>query len=192
MYQKKRDALDSFSKTVTIFNKPDFGSTYGPNFLRIGLLLLLHQIFFLVYKIISLRLKRCRSGREFEWLVSHQFIFTASNEVGARLCFHRHVWFCSQGGGSASVHGGIPPPPPEADTPWEQTPQEQTLPRHRACWEIQSMRGQYASYWNAILLKFRLDFQGLQRIYLLLPLFDYTCRILYFRLQNLLSSTKLN
>ena len=38
--------------------------------------------------------------------------------------------------------------PPRADTPppWEQTP------RHRACWEIRSTHGRYASYWNAILL----------------------------------------
>ena len=26
-----------------------------------------------------------------------------------------------------------------------------TPPRRRACWEIRSMRGRYASYWNAIL-----------------------------------------
>ena len=49
--------------------------------------------------------------------------------------------------------------PPRADTPSrEQTPPEQTPPgcRHppqrRACWERQSTRGRYASYWNAILL----------------------------------------
>ena len=53
-------------------------------------------------------------------------IFTARNEVGARLCFHRHVWFCSQGG-SAPVHAGINPPqsrhpPPEADTPQSRHP----------------------------------------------------------------------
>ena len=58
--------------------------------------------------------------------------------------------------------------PPGADTPWDQTHlQEQTPPwdqtplgpdtpgtrhpQHRACWEIWSMRRQYASYWNAIL-----------------------------------------
>ena len=54
---------------------------------------------------------------------------------------------------------------PWADTPWEQTSPEQTLtsPRSRhplgadtpplciAYWEIRSMRGRYASYWNAIL-----------------------------------------
>ena len=49
-------------------------------------------------------------------------------------------------GGSASVHAGIPPPgaapPPGADPP----------PKSRACWEIRSTRGRYASYWNAFLL----------------------------------------
>ena len=34
-----------------------------------------------------------------------------------------------------------PPPPPEQTPP----------PRCRACWEIRSTRGRYASYWNAIL-----------------------------------------
>ena len=34
-------------------------------------------------------------------------IFTARNEVGARLCFYRCVWFCSQGGG---VPDQVPPP----------------------------------------------------------------------------------
>ena len=29
----------------------------------------------------------------------YSFIFTAHNEVGARLFFHRRVWFCSRGGG---------------------------------------------------------------------------------------------
>ena len=36
---------------------------------------------------------------------------------------------------------------PRADTPREQTPS----PWRRACWEIRSTRGRYASYWNAIL-----------------------------------------
>ena len=64
--------------------------------------------------------------------------------------------------GSASVHAGIPHPPtrhpPGADTPpWDQAPpwkQTPPPPQHRACWEIRSTRGRYASYWNAILLKF--------------------------------------
>ena len=36
-------------------------------------------------------------------------IFTARNEVGARLCFYTCVWFCSQGGAiPAFIAGGIP------------------------------------------------------------------------------------
>ena len=57
--------------------------------------------------------------------------------------------------------------PPRADPPWSRhhppradtttpradtTPPEQTPPRRRACWEIRSTHGRYASYWNAILL----------------------------------------
>ena len=84
------------------------------------------------------------------------YIITAGNEVGAMLCFHRRVWFCSQEGVvSASVHAGIPHPPeqttPGVDPPWR-----------RACWEIRSTRGRYASYWNAILcckIHFQLWFQ---------------------------------
>ena len=41
------------------------------------------------------------------------------------------------------------PDTPRTDTPWEQTP-----PRCRACWEIQSTRGQYATFWNAMLFSF--------------------------------------
>ena len=65
------------------------------------------------------------------------------------------------GGVSASVHAGIPPPPPE-QTPPVQThprsrppPPEQTHPRSRhtllpeAHTGIRSMSGRYASYWNA-------------------------------------------
>ena len=59
------------------------------------------------------------------------FNFTARNEVGARIYFHRHLWFCSQGG-SASVHAGILPPPgpgryPPTPHPWDQAG---TLPPH--------------------------------------------------------------
>ena len=72
--------------------------------------------------------------------------------------------FCSQGG-SASVHDGIQhTTPPDQAPPWDQAPfrpdtpprpdlpLEQT-PQSSACWEIRSTSGQYASYWNAILLK---------------------------------------
>ena len=42
--------------------------------------------------------------------------------------------------------------PREQTHPPEQTPpREQTPSLCRACWEIRSMRGRYASYWNAIL-----------------------------------------
>ena len=43
--------------------------------------------------------------------------------------------------------------PWEQTPPWSRHPLEQTPPPCRACWEIRSTRGQYASYWNAILLK---------------------------------------
>ena len=46
------------------------------------------------------------------------------------------------------VHPLGPGTPSEPGT----LPQTRYTPHHRACWEIQSMRGWYASYWNAILL----------------------------------------
>ena len=45
-------------------------------------------------------------------------LITARNEVGARYYFHRHLWFCSQGG-SVSVHARIHPRD-QAGTPWDQ------------------------------------------------------------------------
>ena len=87
-----------------------------------------------------------------------------------RLCFYR-LLSVHRGGGSASVHAGIPHPPeqtppweqthptgsrhppgadpPGADTPREQTPPEQTPrpPRYGHCC------GRYASYWNAFLFR---------------------------------------
>ena len=60
------------------------------------------------------------------------------------------------GGGSASVHAGIPPPskadpltsrPPGKQTPLaRQTPPSKETPLHSACWEIRSTSGRYASY----------------------------------------------
>ena len=54
------------------------------------------------------------------WHFSCIKIFTAPNEVSARLCFHRRVWFCSRGGGGGVVSqhalqggvlpGGVPAP----------------------------------------------------------------------------------
>ena len=56
---------------------------------------------------------------------------TARNEVRARLCFYTCLWFCSQEGGSASVHAGIQSP--DQTPPWDQTkpPRGQTPPRSR-------------------------------------------------------------
>ena len=54
-------------------------------------------------------------------------------------------------GGSASVHAGIPPPPPRSRPPWSRPP----LPRGETPPEadsgIRSTSGRYASYWNAFL-----------------------------------------
>ena len=86
------------------------------------------------------------------------------------------------GGGSASVHAGIPPPlpwqqnplarrppPQKVDPPWQGRPPQQGRPPPSkadppwhgrppplcsACWEIRSTSGWYASYWNAILVFF--------------------------------------
>ena len=49
--------------------------------------------------------------------------------------------------------------PPEQTPPWGgDPPREQTPPHCRACWEIWSTRGQYASYWNAILFVTKFGF----------------------------------
>ena len=112
-------------------------------------------------------------GKEVKAFSTHLFI-TARK----RIFLHLSVILFT-GGGSASVHAGIPPQPPppgpcthppldhapthpstmhpppqNAPTPPDHTPTPPTMqppPRHRACWEIRSTRGRYASYWNAIL-----------------------------------------
>ena len=49
-------------------------------------------------------------------------------------------------------HPPGPAPPDQAPHPQEETPGTRHPPTpHRACWEIRSTRGWYASYWNAIL-----------------------------------------
>ena len=58
-------------------------------------------------------------------------IFTARNEVGARLCFHRHVWFCSQGGCQPQCMLGYHQPPWSRQPPGADNP-----PCCRACWAI--------------------------------------------------------
>ena len=69
------------------------------------------------------------------------------------------------GPGTSPLGPGTPPgtrytpqtryTPPGPDTPprTRYSPPDQVHPRHRACWEIRSTRGRYASYWNAFLLQ---------------------------------------
>ena len=52
----------------------------------------------------------------------------------------------------ADTPGSRHPPEQTPTPPGADTPQTRHSPWCRACWEIWSMRGQYASYWNAILL----------------------------------------
>ena len=70
----------------------------------------------------------------------------------------------STGGGSASVHAGIPPPrdhappgpdPPGTRPPRTRPPRDQTPPRER-CYCC----GRYASYWNAFLFELCLGMGG--------------------------------
>ena len=46
-------------------------------------------------------------------LTSKRNVFTARNEVGARLCFYRCVWFCSQGGEYLTRYPPRPGTPPQ-------------------------------------------------------------------------------
>ena len=71
-------------------------------------------------------------------------LFTARNEVGASLCFYMCLWFCSQGGGLPNCMLGYTdppgpeagtPPPPRADPPGADTPQEQIPPGSRPPWD---------------------------------------------------------
>ena len=73
-----------------------------------------------------------------------------ATKLGQGYVFTRVCDSVHGGGGSASVHAGIPPPrsrPPPEQTP----PLEQTAPVSSACWEIWATSGRYASYWNAFL-----------------------------------------
>ena len=66
-------------------------------------------------------------------------IFTARNEVGARLYFHRRLWFCPQGGACSRrflIPGGA----------WSRGGAWWRPPRDSYCC------GRYAYYWNAFLL----------------------------------------
>ena len=68
--------------------------------------------------------------------------------------FLLHVSVILFTGGSAPLHAGIhhpTPPRPEAGTSPSDHRQTHSL-WSSACWEIWATSGQYASYWNAILL----------------------------------------
>ena len=67
-------------------------------------------------------------------------LITARKQSLRRLCFYTCLSFCSWGGVSPSVHAGIHTPP-----------SKQTPPHHSACWEIRTISGRYASYWNTYL-----------------------------------------
>ena len=79
-------------------------------------------------------------------------LVTVRNEV-AKVMF-LHVSVCPRGGGSASVHAGMPPsqeqahPPCSRHSPGAGTPRSRHPPKADGycC-------GRYASYWNAFLLK---------------------------------------
>ena len=71
------------------------------------------------------------------YMCKSQVLLPARNEVGARLYFHRRLWFCWQGGGgSASVHAGIQSPqqtlPGSRHPPADPPPPEQTPPQDQA------------------------------------------------------------
>ena len=59
-----------------------------------------------------------------------------------------HLGPCTPPGpGTPLPSDQVHPPPDQVHPPWARY-----TPRHRACWEIRSTRGRYASYWNAFLL----------------------------------------
>ena len=67
-------------------------------------------------------------------IYSYSLLVTVSNVVAARLCFHRHLWFCSWGGRCIKVCTGADTPladssPPRADTPQADTSPGQTPPQ---------------------------------------------------------------
>ena len=109
-----------------------------------------------------------RGGR-FEPFYCNDKDFYRSQRSWSKVMFLQASVILLTGGGSASVHAWIPPreevpPMDQAHTPWEETPPpgrrhpsggdtpQRRPPLHRACWEIRSTHGRYASYWNAILL----------------------------------------
>ena len=93
-------------------------------------------------------------------LINRLNLLTFLLQVWFRKLFKSfHKSFCSQGGGSASAHAGIPSPrtrhPPQDQTPsWDHAPPgTMHPPPARQDQGVGSTRGRYASCWNAILLK---------------------------------------
>ena len=70
------------------------------------------------------------------------FFISARNEVGARLCFHRHLSFCSQGGCLHQCMLGCHTPR-SRHSPWKQTPTRcrHTPPPEQTPPLLQSMLG---------------------------------------------------
>ena len=67
--------------------------------------------------------------------------------------------FCPRGGVCLSACWDTTHPSPQ-HPPWYQAP-----PPSRACWEIRSTSGRYASYWNAILLVYVINQSPFSRQY---------------------------
>ena len=83
----------------------------------------------------------------------YTIIFTTRNEVGARLYFHRHVWFCSW---PLTPHTPRADPPgadpleqthPLEQTPPQSRPSEQTPPGADTAWE-QTPPGTKCTPWD--------------------------------------------
>ena len=103
-------------------------------------------------------------------------LFTSRNEVVAKVMFLLVCVIRFTGRGSASVHAGIPPHPPGRRHPpgrkhpprrkhppgKEAPPEGSSPPRKEAPPGIRSMRGRYASYWNAFLFHILLQRQNEQ------------------------------
>ena len=84
-----------------------------------------------------------------KWEVSFH-CYRPQRKFGARVYFHKHLSFCPQGGVRA-MHTPRACMPPRHTPPWAHSP---PLGMHAPLgyYEMRSMSGRYASYWNAFLL----------------------------------------
>ena len=71
-----------------------------------------------------------RSVNSWMFTVTSKVIITARNEVGARLYFHRRLWFYPRGGVPGQVHPPGPGTPPQDQVPpgTRYTPPDQVHP----------------------------------------------------------------